>query len=253
MDIAVRVAGFFPEAWRRRALSIGGTVHEVDGLVVALTGVAFAPFNATMVERLPADPAAALAAARAAHAVTGLAFGLDLDPVLHAPVRDAAVDAGLTVVESRPAMTLDVDQMVEPPAPEGLWIRRVEDPAGLDAVADVDHASFGGDRALVRAFVGDGILADPSQRAYVATLDGQPVACAETASIGRTLGVFGVATIPEARRRGIGAAITAFAIRDRASEADLAVLQASDLGSGVYERLGFRTVSTWEVWGTKEA
>jgi ribosomal protein S18 acetylase RimI-like enzyme len=252
MDHAEHIAGFFPRAWRRRAISLGGAAHEADGLVVVLTGVAFAPFNATMVERPPVDPDAALAAARAIHRRTGLAFGMDLDPALHGPVRDAAERAGLTRLETRPAMTLPVDELADPPIPDGVEITRVEDAAGLDRVADVDHLSFGGERSLIRAFVGDGTLADPAQRAYVAMLDGRPVSCAETTLVDATLGVFGVATVPDARRRGIGAAITAFAIRDRAGEADLAVLDASDLGFGVYERLGFRTVSTWEVWGTRE-
>ncbi|MEX0984138.1 MAG: GNAT family N-acetyltransferase, partial [Actinomycetota bacterium] len=210
MDPAERMAAFFPLAWRRRALSLGGTVHEADGLVVTLTGVAFAPFNATMVQRPPVDPDAALAAAREIHGRTGLAFGLDLDPVLHAPVRDAADRAGLSVIEARPGMVAATAGVLMPAMPPGVAIEWVTDRAGLDAVADVDHASFGGDRSLIRAFVGDGTLSDPAQRAYVATLDGRPVACAETACLDGTLGVFGVATVPEARRRGIGAAITAW-------------------------------------------
>ena len=250
MQIAERIAEFFPRAWRRRTDAIGGTVHETDGLAVYLTGVPFAPFNATMVVRPPSDPDAALAGARAAHATSGLAFGIDLDPELHATVRDAASRAGLAVVESRPAMVVAVDEVGDAPAPDGVTIARVLDRAGLDEVADVDHASFGGERAHIRAFVGDGVLADPAQRVYVATIDGRPVACAETTCLDGLLGVFGVATIPSARRRGIGAAITAFAIRDRAPGFELAVLDASDLGFGVYERLGFSTVSTWEVWGT---
>jgi predicted GNAT family acetyltransferase len=68
---------------------------------------------------------------------------------------------------------------------------------------------------------------------------------------GGMLGVFGVATMPEHRRRGIGAAITSFAVRDRTAEADLAVLWRSDLGYQVYERLGFRPVASWEVWVRK--
>jgi len=64
----------------------------------------------------------------------------------------------------------------------------------------------------------------------------------------RMLGVFGVATVPSARRRGVGAAITAHAVRDRAEEADVAFLQSSAMGRGVYASLGFRQVSTWEVW-----
>ena len=89
---------------------------------------------------------------------------------------------------------------------------------------------------------------DPRSRVYLASIDDQPVATAETLLQDGVLGVFGVATVPGARRRGIGAAITAHAVRDRADEADLAFLQSSETGRGVYTRLGFRVVSTWDVW-----
>ncbi len=42
--------------------------------------------------------------------------------------------------------------------------------------------------------------------------------------------------------------MTAFQVADRRADAELAVLDASEVGFGVYERLGFRTVAMREVW-----
>ena len=74
---------------------------RLDGLVVCLTGVPLAPFNATLVERLPDDPDAAIDRAEAHYAGTGLTLGIDLEPSLHGPVRAGgqrarAHDGGVT-------------------------------------------------------------------------------------------------------------------------------------------------------------
>jgi GNAT superfamily N-acetyltransferase len=55
-------------------------------------------------------------------------------------------------------------------------------------------------------------------------------------------GVFGVGVVPEARGRGIGAALTVVAVR--AFPAELAWLVPSDLARPMYERLGFRELVT---------
>jgi len=60
------------------------------------------------------------------------------------------------------------------------------------------------------------------------------------------VGVFGVATPPEHRRRGLGAGITARILLDgSAAGARSAFLGATPMGYRIYERLGFRTVETW--------
>ena len=60
---------------------------------------------------------------------------------------------------------------------------------------------------------------------------------------GRTIGVYNIATIESARGRGYGAAITRQVVADGiAAGCDVAILQASDMGYPVYERMGFRTV-----------
>jgi GNAT superfamily N-acetyltransferase len=76
---------------------------------------------------------------------------------------------------------------------------------------------------------------------YLGRLDGQPVATATLFCTGKVAGIYFVFTLPAARRRGIGAAITAAALqhaRDRGAR--LGVLGASPLGETVYRRMGFR-------------
>ncbi len=243
-----RMAAFMPAAWRRRVAACGGLVHDADGLAVCLTGVPLAPFNPTLVEHLPSRPDAAIERAEAHYDGTGLALGIDLEPSLHGSVREAAARSGLTMVESRPGMTLDLSQRETVSPPEGLEVFRVEDPALLDEVVAVDVSAFGTAADITRRFLPDAVLEDPAQRVYAARVDGRLVSVGESTTLEGVIGVFGIATDPAYRRRGLGAAVTAYLLADRAHEADLAVLDASDLGYGVYERLGFRPTSTWEVW-----
>jgi GNAT superfamily N-acetyltransferase len=60
---------------------------------------------------------------------------------------------------------------------------------------------------------------------------------------GNTIGVYNVATVPPARRRGYGEQITRRITDDAVlAGCDVATLQASDMGKPIYERLGYRTV-----------
>lgn len=87
---------------------------------------------------------------------------------------------------------------------------------------------------------------DSALRLWVGYAGGQAVACSAAYADGTTNGIFAVATLPEARGRGYGAAVT-----DRAASAELALpamLTASDLGQPVYRKLGFRTAGTFAIW-----
>jgi ribosomal protein S18 acetylase RimI-like enzyme len=243
-----RIAAFVPAAWACRVAACGGEVHEVEGLAVCLTGVPLAPFNPTLVVRLPADPDAAIAEAATRYEGTGLSIGIDLEATMHGPVRQAAARAGLTMVESRPGMTLRPRDVVRIDPPDGVELFRVEDPALLDELVEVDAAAFGGEPAMTRRFLPDAVLEDPAQRVYAARIGGRLVGAGESTTVDHVIGVFGIATLPAFRRRGIGAALSSYLLEDRAGDADLAFLDASELGLGVYRRLGFEITSTWEVW-----
>ena len=61
--------------------------------------------------------------------------------------------------------------------------------------------------------------------------------------------VFGVGTVPDHRRRGLGAAATLAVLHEaRRRGCDLAYLNPSDLGYGVYARLGFADAPGWQVY-----
>jgi predicted acetyltransferase len=58
-------------------------------------------------------------------------------------------------------------------------------------------------------------------------------------------GIYAVSTIPGARRQGFGAAITLAALRAaRESGYQIAILHATQMGAGVYRRLGFEEYCT---------
>jgi GNAT superfamily N-acetyltransferase len=75
---------------------------------------------------------------------------------------------------------------------------------------------------------------------YVAYLDDQPVATASLLLEGTLAGIYNVATLAQARGKGIGAAVTRAAMRyARDRGATEAALQSSDAGYSVYRGLGF--------------
>lgn len=74
----------------------------------------------------------------------------------------------------------------------------------------------------------------------------KPVSCAASYIGEREVGVYRVATLPEKRGKGYGAALTAAAINSAPHLP--AVLQASDLGQPVYRRLGFEQPGEFTVW-----
>lgn len=86
-------------------------------------------------------------------------------------------------------------------------------------------------------------------RCYVGEADGELAATALTITLGRSAGIFNVATVPSFRGRGFGTAVTARAVADAlAMGATNCWLQSSPEGYPVYRKLGFETIETWPYW-----
>jgi GNAT superfamily N-acetyltransferase len=109
--------------------------------------------------------------------------------------------------------------------------------AELDPLADVyERSSFNPRLAAVDRFAREALGGE----VFVAERDGAVVGASGCAHFGATGWVGGVAVLPEARRAGLGRALTEAAmdwLRKRG--ATTIQLYATDLGRPVYERLGF--------------
>ena len=248
-EIEERIATGLVAFWRDRVRHLSGhVIHETDGVVVCLTGLDDDEQNTALIEREPEDAAAALEEAERVFRSHGRSLGVDVERGRH-PAVDAALRAmGLEMVATRPAMAIPVGDVVPAQVPEGVEIARVNDPELLADLVEVEVGAFETDRAVAEGLLAPSQLALPNVRLYAAIADGRAVAQAVTNTQGGAVGVFGVATLPEYRRRGIGTAITAFAIDDVRGEADLVWLQSTDMGRPLYERMGFRPVSDWDIW-----
>jgi GNAT superfamily N-acetyltransferase len=132
--------------------------------------------------------------------------------------------------------------------PDGLRIVEARD---AETLADFERTLIDGYPLPTLQPTARGSLFRPESlggpaRYFVGYEGERPVAVGAACTEAGVTGIYLVATLPEARGRGYGAAITdAVARVDPASPA---VLQASDMGYPVYERLGFQTVSRYSLW-----
>lgn len=250
--LAERIADGIIGATRIRfgAVAVAELV-EVDGLLVAISNLPAPELNSAYVMREPAETASALAAAEAELSKRGMSFGMDLEARRH-PSVDAAVRAGgLERIVVRPAMAARVQELEPALLPEGVTIRPIETSLDASALARVDAEAFDGDLEISERFYAAGVVDVEGCRAFVAWDGEVPVGTGVAYEHAGSVGIYGVSVVPAARRRGIGAAVTVVCAR-AFPDADLAWLQASEMGLGMYERLGFRRVTDWEVWVRSE-
>jgi GNAT superfamily N-acetyltransferase len=247
-DDAGRMAEGLPAAWETLVRAInGGTVERVDGLVLTLTNLPDPQLNSAFVERAPEDPGAALAAASQVFADHDQRLGIDLPRGWYPDLERAAAELGMELVVSRPGMTAPVAAIAPAAPPSGVELLPVAGERDLEEFWEIQAIVFEMKPEVVRGYVGIGALGSPGVALFLARSEGTAVASSVSITSDGAVGIFGISTLPEARGRGIGAAVTAAAIDAVRGEADLAWLQASEEGEGVYRRMGFRPVVDWDV------
>lgn len=160
--------------------------------------------------------------------------------------------AGLICQVHMPGMACDLQAMRTGfPQSQGLAIAPCEDFAIFQRH---EHPFFGPVTTPRRRNLTEGIawmVERRPQRAwhFVATLRGRPVGCATLFLGAGVAGLYHVATVEWARRRGIGTAVTVAALehaRDLGYRA--AILHASREGEPIYRRIGFAEVCKVSHW-----
>jgi Acetyltransferase (GNAT) family. len=245
---AERIALGFVQAERLRRRNVpGAEVVDLDGLVLAFANVPDPELNSALVEREPLDPATALEAAEAEFTRRGLGFGIDLQAGRHPAVDGCLRSRGLEILLERPGMAADVSDLADIRPPRGVRITPVTDQVGALALAKAGAEAFDGDLESSERFYAKGAFGVSGAISFVAWQGDDPVGSAAGYLNEGAVGVFGVGVVPRARRRGLGAALTVAAVR-AFDGADIAWLHPSEMAWPMYQALGFRRVSDWQVW-----
>ncbi len=218
------------------------------GLAVIDSGLPCDTFNLVCRARLDAATADARVRVAVDHfRTTGRPFSWWVGPADRpADLGRRLEKAGLEKAETELAMVADLSSMApDVSVPEGLRIARARSPREIADFAAVQAANWNPPDPQVVRFYDLAASALRSEdcplRLYVGYLGAEPVAGSEATLAGGVAGLYNVATRREFRRRGFGAALTSWPLRDAREQGyRTAVLQAAAEGVRLYERIGFR-------------
>jgi GNAT superfamily N-acetyltransferase len=217
---------------------------ERDGVFAAI--VPASPdrsfFNAVLYTR-PEALRAALEEVADAYEDAGVRAWTVWVPEDHRDVREMLESAGHILDASPRAMVRELDGFSEPEISGIDWY--AEPDCGLE-VGRLNDIAYGIPEAGFEVAIGEGL---DDVRSYVARLDGEPAACVGVMGHNGDAGIWAVATLPEARGRGLSTALMHQALHDAAQRGcETTTLQATKLGRPVYERLGYRDLGAIEMW-----
>jgi GNAT superfamily N-acetyltransferase len=226
----------------------GGLYVDTGKLKRSITPIPFALFNSIMDARIPES--------RVDRTIREV---IEEASTRHVPVRwwigpstrpqnlaEHLESFGFTLGDDAPGMAVELNKLNENlPKPEGLSVslcasedekRRWSQVMGT-ANEIPEEASF-----VVDAWADFLVQTDARQmQPYLAWWQAKPVATCLQFLGGGVAGIYAVATVPGARRKGIGAWVTCYALlRARELGYRVGVLESSEMGLGVYKRLGFQ-------------
>lgn len=224
-----------------------GEEHDTPDLWWSASGIPEDLFNGVLRARFkPATVDAEIAAALQPFQARGLPMCWHIGPSSFPPDLGEHLPAhGVQFVETEPGMAMDLHKMpAQVPIPAGLTIVPVNDAAGLSAwlqawaspeVPPAVMANF------FAAFMELGFAAESPLRLLVGSRAGIPVSTGAIFCAAGVAAVHHIVTQGDARRQGIGAAMTYHILRQaRDAGYRVAVLTASPQGFPIYQRLGFR-------------
>ncbi|HET7181673.1 MAG TPA: GNAT family N-acetyltransferase [Candidatus Limnocylindrales bacterium] len=170
--------------------------------------------------------------------------------------------AGLVLEGTAPAMAVDLaDVPLDERPPSELEVVPVTDAATLDEFLDVIAADWlewtDGEHTEVqrrtleawRTQIPPKLAGEPVPLRWIGRVGGRVVATSRISIGAGVAGLYAVSTLPAHRGHGYGRALTIASLRAaRQIDYRIGVLQASDLGYGVYKRLGFRDLFSYGVF-----
>ncbi|HEX2696283.1 MAG TPA: GNAT family N-acetyltransferase [Anaerolineales bacterium] len=151
---------------------------------------------------------------------------------------------GFVHIGDQPGMAIDLHSL-NGHFPSPLEIKPVRNVNQLKEASRVPVSAFGEPGFIADAMLdmmsSFGFDPDASVQTYCGYLGGEPVAVSSIFYGAGVAGIYNVATLPEARRKGFGTAMVAAPLREaRQKGYRVGILQSSEMGYGVYQKMGFQ-------------
>lgn len=236
---------------------LSGDVRAYPGITVCCADVNFSMFNSSVITA-PVEDAeqldARIKAAAEYYGARGLPWSCWLcqewvDMSVRSKVVDTFYQNGLHLVVELPGM--EAPRLAPPARPlPALVYRRVGDHRTRVDFNHIMAATFGIPFSISREIYESPSTWEGGLTGWVGYLDGEPVATTATTIAGRVAGVYAVGTLPQHRRRGYAEAVMRHALAHArlALGIEHTVLQASEQGYRLYERMGYRTTARYAVF-----
>ncbi|HVX42814.1 MAG TPA: GNAT family N-acetyltransferase [Mycobacteriales bacterium] len=235
--------------------AVGGGDQRDDGAVRwSIGGSPIDYHNCVVVADLdPAETDAVIAESTRLMQDRGVPGSWHVGPSMRpADLGERLLRAGFSYGGEEPGMAVDL-RLVPHRELADLQVRRVRDRDELGLWARTLARGFGEGQPeadWVEEIYGRlGFAENGRWRHYLGFTGGEPVATSSLFLGAGVAGVYFVMTVPEARRQGIGAAITAAALHDAEARGyRIGVLAASAAGRRVYARLGFAEYCRFDLY-----
>jgi GNAT superfamily N-acetyltransferase len=154
--------------------------------------------------------------------------------------------AGLRPEGAVPAMSFSLAHARPPLLPPGITLERPDD---LHTVLALNGVTYGEEHIRYYTAWRTGPMPSPEAYAVVVREAGRALACGMSFEQGDTAGLYLVASHPGARQRGLATLVMHALHSDaRARGRAIAVLQATPMGHGFYQRFGYRDLGGWTNW-----
>ncbi|MDB4433499.1 GNAT family N-acetyltransferase, partial [bacterium] len=218
-----------------------GEVRETRALYLTSCGHPASQFNCAFL-KLPiaaADADTAIESAERYFRSRKLPFRVSIRKGFEAECAGRLLGAGYREVKATPGMMLS--PIRDPSRPHrDLEVRRVRSSEELKHFQETAVTGFGLPAEAGPIFLTRHFFELPNVRLYVGYLEGRPVCTSSLVATGEVAGIYWVATLEGFRRWGLGEAMTWEAVKGGVEMGcELASLQASEMGRGLYVRMGF--------------
>ena len=248
--------------WLAQNSAAGKAEDFSDGTTIIKTGFQDQDFNVVFLFKPPRSSTEIVRSVRHLFLDSKTNYEVVVTPRAKEATIPIIRELDLGLLRKVPGMLLDdlPDSLRE--LPDNFEIRRVKDLDELSIFFKTMSAGFGSSPYSFDLFIKEmrqrsinihKLHAEDGLSFYVGYFLGKPVSTSVRFTSDHIAGIYGVSTIGEFRRMGIGEAMVWRALFDGKLEEDctMSFLQASEMGRPVYEKMGYHVISEYEEWVAK--